>query len=312
MTKPADHTALSKSILKTLLYFDIFQYPLTASEIFHHLTTNHVTTDQVATELILLSNQSIIYPVHDFFSIHNNFELASRRMKGNRMAAQSLAMAQKKAILISKFPFVRAVMASGSLSKDYMDEHSDLDFFVITKPNRLWIAKMLLVLYKKVFLFNSHKYFCINYYVDESHLEIEEKNIFTATELATLIPFQGKEYYTQLMKVNGWVKDYLPNHTPRSTANVITFQPGWFKRQLESIINLAGAEKFEILFMHIISARLKKKYQPIYSKPDFDIAFKVKEYASKGHPKNHQRKVLDLYQQKLIEYGDKLSINWNE
>ena len=75
MTKPADHTALSKSILKTLLYFDIFQYPLTASEIFHHLTTNHVTTDQVATELILLSNQSIIYPVHDFFSIHNNFEV---------------------------------------------------------------------------------------------------------------------------------------------------------------------------------------------------------------------------------------------
>lgn len=312
MTEPAYHTTLSKSILKTLLYFDIFQYPLTASEIFHHLTTNHVTLDQVSNELTRLSNHSIIYQVRDYFSIHNNFELASRRIKGNYLAMQSLAMAQKKALLISKFPFVRAVMASGSLSKDYMDEHSDLDFFVITKPNRLWIARMLLVFYKRIFLFNSHKYFCINYYVDESHLEIEENNIFTATELATLIPLYGKEYYMQLLSANSWVKDYLPNQLSRSTENVMLFQPSWCKRQLESIINVVGADKFELLFMRIISARLKRKYQSTYSKPDFDIAFKVKEYASKGHPKNHQRKVLELYQQKLTEYGNKLSINWNE
>lgn len=312
MTEPTDHTALSKSILKTLLYFDIFQYPLMASEVFHHLATNHVTIDQVANELTRLSDQSIIYPVGNYFSIHNNFELASRRLKGNHMAEQSMSIAQKKALLISKFPFVRAVMASGSLSKDYMDEHSDLDFFVITKPNRLWIARMLLVLYKKIFLLNSHKYFCINYYVDECHLEIEEKNIFTATELATLIPLYGKEYYIQLMNANEWAKDYLPNHTSRSTKNVKAFQPSWLKRKLESIINKAGADKFETLFMRVISDRLKRKYKPTYSKPDFDIAFKVKEYASKGHPKNHQRKVLELYQQKLTEYGNKLSINWNE
>ena len=112
MIKSADHTTLSKSILKTLLYFDIFQYPLTASEIFTHLPTNHVTLDHVKNELTRMRDQSIIYSVSDFFSVHNNQVLGNRRIKGNQMALQSMSLAQKQALLISKFPFVRAVMAS--------------------------------------------------------------------------------------------------------------------------------------------------------------------------------------------------------
>jgi hypothetical protein len=307
-----DHTALGKSIFKTLLYFDIFQYPLTAAEIFKHLPTSHVTPDQVVTELKRLSDQSLLYSISDFFSVQNNQALGGRRIKGNQLALQQLTLAKKKSLFISKFPFVRAVMASGSLSKDYMDNHSDLDFFVITQPNRLWIARMILVLYKKIFLFNSHKHFCINYYLDENHLEIEEKNIFTATELATLIPLYGKEYYLQLMAANDWLKNYLPNHAQRSVENISVCEPSWLKRQFESIISLLGANRIERLFMKLVSLRWKRRYQSTYSKPDFEVAFKSKEYVSKGHPNNHQQKVLRLYQQKLEEFGKKFNINWDE
>ena len=99
-----------------------------------------------------------------------------------------------------------------------MDEKSDLDFFIITAPKRLWIARTLLVMYKRFFLFNSHKYFCVNYFVDEDHLEIEEKNLFTATELATVIPLYGQVHYTNLLKANPWLKRFFPNYTPRSGA----------------------------------------------------------------------------------------------
>jgi hypothetical protein len=306
------HSALSKSILKTLLYFDVFQYPLTATEVFKHLTTNHVILDDVTRALAQLSDQSIIYPIADFYSIQNNLALGSRRVQGNQKALVSLPMARKKAMFISKFPFVRAVMASGSLSKDYMDEHSDLDFFVITKPNRLWIARMLLTLYKKIFLFNSHKYFCVNYYVDEEHLEIEEKNIFTATELATLIPLYGKEHYSQLMKANDWIKKYLPNHAARPIGQVPAYEPSWFNKILEAIINWGGGNRIERIFMNLLAKRWKKRYQAAYSKPDFEVAFKTKEYVSKGHPNNHQRKVLDLYQQKLDDFAKRLNLDWND
>jgi hypothetical protein len=64
--------------------------------------------------------------------------------------------------------------------------------------------------------------------------------------------------------------------------------------------------------MNVLANRWEKRYKPDYSKPDFEVAFKTKAYVSKGHPNNHQRKVLDLYQQKLDEFGNKMNINWNE
>ena len=99
--------------------------------------------------------------------------------------------ALRNARLIFHFPFTRAIMISGSLSKNYADEASDVDYFIIVKPGRLWIARTLLIIYKRIFLMNSKKYFCVNYFIDEDHLEIEEKNLFTAVELTTLIPIHG-------------------------------------------------------------------------------------------------------------------------
>ena len=54
--------------------------------------------------------------------------------------------------LISKFPYVEGVGISGSLSKGYYDDDGDIDFFIITSPKRLWIARTFLILYKKLFL----------------------------------------------------------------------------------------------------------------------------------------------------------------
>ena len=184
-------TRVDEQILRTLLYFDIFNYPLKSEEVFKFLGIPALDKSIVASRLSSLTDQKIIFQFDELFSLKNDKALIDRRLKGNKEADKYLILAQKKANFISKFPFVRAVLASGSLSKGYMDEGSDLDFFIITAPKRLWIARTLLVLYKRVFLANSHKHFCVNYFIDEKHLEIEEKNLFTATELATVIPLYG-------------------------------------------------------------------------------------------------------------------------
>ena len=93
---------------------------------------------------------------------------------------------------------------SGSLSKGYYDDDGDIDFFIITSPKRLWIARTFLILYKKIFLLNSRKYFCVNYFISSNALEIEEKNIFTATELTTLLPMFGNgSFHKFYEKING-------------------------------------------------------------------------------------------------------------
>jgi len=312
MKKPTTYTPLSKSILRTLLYFDMFKYPLTAEEVFHHLQTNHVTTDDVREELKSMSQQSLIYSLNTFYSIQNNISLESRRKQGNLLAKKYLAIAEAKAKLIASFPFVRAVMASGSLSKEYMDENSDLDFFIVTKSKRLWIARTLLVMYKRIFLSGSHKFFCVNYFVDEEHLEIEEKNLFTATELATLMPLCGKEHYTALIEANHWIKNFLPNFKARSVERVLPSTCSSIKNSFERILDFIGGDRLDRFFMNLTDKRWKKIYRHQYEKKDFEIAFKTNSHTSKNHPNYFQKKITELYKERLAAFENQIGITWYE
>jgi hypothetical protein len=205
---------------------------------------------------------------------------------------------------------VRSVMASGSLSKNYMDEKSDLDFFVITAPGRLWIARMFLILYKRIFLLNSHKHFCVNYFVDENHLEIEEKNIFTATELATLIPLAGKSYYPLLFQKNKWISEFLPNHPALTIENSATLSELKSTNVFEQFLNFFDADSLDTFFMNLTFKRWKRIYEKKYQPNDFLIAFKTNKYVSKNHPNFYQKKIVDLYKEKLNAFAKKANIQW--
>lgn len=300
---------LQEHIIKTLLYYDIFNYPLTIDEIRRFLGTKQQDLNQLTQELEHLVYARQIFQFGEFYAIQDNPAHVQRRIRGNEEAARYLALARQKARFISRFPFVRAVLASGSLSKGYMDEQSDLDFFIITKPGRLWIARTLLVMYKRIFLLNSHKHFCVNYFVDADHLEIDEKNLFTATELATVIPLYGGEFYHQLHNSNGWLASFFPNYSKRPTQNVPFSKTGIFTRLAERLINIFGGNKMESYCMKITIDRWQKIYGDAYGSDDFKIAFKSKKYSSKNHPKHYQKKVITLYLEKIQEYSNKFNLS---
>lgn len=291
------------------MYYDIFNYPLRSREVFQFLGIGDVTREEVTAALDALAAQQYLFRFGDFYSLQPDEKNVHRRLKGNAEAAKWLPLASNVAAFISKFPFVRAVMASGSLSKDYMDENSDLDFFVVTTPNRLWISRTLLVLYKRLFLNNSHKFLCANYFVDTQHMVIEEQNLFTATELATVIPLQGAAYYEQLLETNSpWLLRYFPNFVPRQVKEVPPASIGLLKKIMETTLNIFFANALERFFMFITLRRWKKLYQDSYDAADFRIAFKTKKYASKNHPKNFQKKVMERYQQKLEAFAKKFDL----
>ena len=303
-----NNPVVDKHVLKTLLYFDIFNYPLKSNEVFRFLGMNSIAEGDVTQSLNSLVERKLISNFQEFYGLASDESFVQRRIKGNEKAKGYLPVAHRKALLIAKFPFVRAVLASGSLSKDYMDEKSDLDFFIITADQRLWIARTLLVMYKRIFLRNSHKHFCVNYFIDETHLEIEEKNQFTATELATVIPLYNPEAYQQLLSANPWLKKFFPNFQPRVTEHTTPQKHGLLKKFTETFLNLFS-KPLEKFFMRLTLSRLKRIYGKHYSNEDFSTAFKTKKYTSKNHPKHFQRKVIDLHLAKLNEFSDKHNIS---
>lgn len=309
-----EHRSISfveEKIILTLLYFDVFNYPLNADEIFRFLGTNHITVSDVKQDLLELKRKKLIYQFDELFSVQNNEFNASRRLRGNSLAKKYLPLAKQKGRLIAKFPFVRGVLASGSLSKGYMDNNSDLDFFIITAPRRLWIARTLLVMYKRIFLFNSHKHFCVNYFIDSDHLEIEEKNLFTATELATAIPLYGTAYYRLLHRKNKWVSNAFPNFHPLCDDDVDEANSGWIKRTMEKLFNLFFADQLEAYFRSMTMNRWRRIYEANYARADFNVAFKSKEHVSKNHPNHYQKKVEDMYSNKVKAFEVKLESTWD-
>jgi hypothetical protein len=293
--------------MKTLVYYDIFHYPLKSDEVFKFLRSNSVTAHDVSACLDLLAERNHLSRFGEYYTLQKNESDIRRRIKGNQEAERFLPLARRQAKLIAKFPFVRAVFASGSLSKGYMDEKSDLDFFVITQPNRLWICRALLALYKRIVLNNSHKYFCTNYFIDTDHLEIEEKNLFTATELATLIPLSGEQYYLALMNRNlHWITRFFPNFAPPSMEDKNEGNPAR-KIISERLLNLCLGNIGDKLLMRLAAFRWKKLYNRSYSEKDFSIAFKTKRHASKNHPNNFQKSVMTAYEELEAKYLSKLA-----
>ena len=139
-----------------------------------------------------------------------------RRKVGNEKATAQLRIAAKVATLLSRFPFVRGVAVSGSLSKHFAGDNADIDFFIIKATNRLWLARTFMHLFKKLtFLAGRQHWFCRNYYVDESALEIKEKNIFTATEIVTVLPFYGDQLFRDFIAANTWVEKLFPHYVIR-------------------------------------------------------------------------------------------------
>ena len=111
-------------------------------------------------------------------------------------------IAQFMAHIIKRFPFVRGIFISGSLAKWNVSTQTDIDFFIITKRGRLWLTRSALIAFKKFFLLNSKKFFCLNYFITDDHLEIEDRNIFTAIEIASVKPIFNLELYLKFLEAN--------------------------------------------------------------------------------------------------------------
>ena len=290
------------AVLGALTYFEIFEHPLTLEEIIDFSTIKGLSKEQANAAIQALMAAGMVWQYGDFFQTQPQQEWGPQRLEKNARAEQMRAKALRMGRFISHFPFIRAVLISGSMSKNCMSADSDVDFFLITTPGRLWVARTILVLFKKIFLFNSHKYFCVNYFIDTEHLEIESQNLFTAMECVTLLPVSGASWYQQFMAANDWAKAaHFPNTALRHVVDVPE-RPHYFRIQkaLEMLFNNPLGDFFDTQSMKATGWFWKRKFKH-FDEKRFDSALKSRKYVSKHHPLWFQEKVLNRYRELMNE-----------
>lgn len=290
------------AILKTLVYFDIFDYPLSDKEIKNFLG---LPLDDELFIIVMgqLISDGIVYRVGEFYSLHNNQQKAEKRIQGNRRAQDLLIKADRIGAFLFRFPYVRGVAVSGSLSKNYADKKADIDYFIVTKANRLWIARTILHLYKKfTFLAGREHFYCMNYFIDEKAMVIPEKNIYTAIEVVTLLPVAGNTTMKRFFDSNDWTEAWLP-----------CFEPGERKPRLDKgsalkrfgewlFAGVSGDKLDNFLFKWTTRRWQKKEERGLRNSKGKIMNLSTGKHFSKSNPEAFQEKILTVFSNKMSGY----------
>jgi len=298
----------SLSALKALVYFDLFDYPLTKEEIGLFMDKK-VTADELNQCIHRLKSSGLVITHGKYFNLKNAAAQVRRREAGNELASQLLPVGYRVSGFLYHFPFVRGIGISGSLSKNFADQKADIDYFIITKSNRLWITRTLMHLFKKItYIFGKQHNYCMNYYVDEEALSIQEKNAFTAIEIATLIPVCGNGSMENFFSSNPWVEFYYPNYVIDMESRKNS-RHSWFKKSMEWCINHLPSDKLDNYLMKVTTNRWKRKEaKHRLNRSGRRMGLHTNKHFSKPNPEHLQRQILELYEKRWKEMKERFQV----
>ncbi len=207
---------LQKSILATLAYFDLFDYPLTADEIWRWLINIHIANNtvvgsgkeleirngvgqqlelgremaynfdsgkEIKQELDELVKQSKVDKKNEFYFLPNRSEIVEIRKQRYQISLKKIKKAKRIIWLLRFIPWIKAIFICSSLGFFNAQEKSDIDLLIITSKNGIWSARFWSVGILKILGLrpgsnnvNKDK-FCLSYFISEDNLNLEDTRI---------------------------------------------------------------------------------------------------------------------------------------
>jgi len=287
-----------RSILKTLLYYQIFRFPLRLDELHRFSSYGYNGRGSVDESVDQLVEWGLVRRHEEWVFLGETKDI-KERCNAERLAEKVMPRALRRSRFIARFPFVRGVALSGTLSKGIFDKGDDVDFFVITARDRLWICRTLLMTFKKAFLLNSKRTFCINYFITEDNLVIPNQNRFTAAEIAWLKPTVNAQLFSDFFASNNWTRLCLPNWRP---VNVNEASDLPTKRSFaEWIFSGPLGARIDDRCREAIVARNRRKYKELNSS-QFNNALRASSKVSKHHPRSLEEKILQQFSDKVLAF----------
>ena len=290
-------TELQQQILRTILYFDLFAYPLREEEVFLFCSEK---TERKALHMAInsLLRKGVLKEEGGYFLLPQTRATVEERKRKWAYSCKLIPKARRNGSLIYAFPFVRAVAISGSLSKYSADEKADIDYFIISAENRLWICRSFLHFFKKVtYLLGRQHDFCMNYFLDEAELELKDKNFYTAVEGTTIIPVNGRPGIEKFLAENQWMFSFFPNFDPaRILKSEIRDRRPRAKKLVESLLGgRVGSALNKGLYALTVRWWRWKFRRSGFPMENFDRDLRSTPGESKYHPHDYQRSILQRW-----------------
>lgn len=203
---------LERAIAVTVLYADLFDYPLTEDELFRRLieVKPERSAFERAVERMVGAQLRRRGP---YLTWRDREHLAQIRERRAAVSSRHWTVAQRYGHWLRWIPFVRMVAVSGALARGNAQENGDVDLFCVTDPNRLWLARLWLVPLARctrAFGGTTLPDLCPNYLLTTETLEVDARNLFTAYETVQTVPLWGEAVFRAFRSANPWTERFLP------------------------------------------------------------------------------------------------------
>lgn len=295
---------IRQSIIKTVLYSDIFDYPLTYGQVWKYLLSpkkiKRINFEEVLKNFKNLSagRQCTIVEKEGWYFLKGREKILKKRTERKKESEIKITTARNVTRILSAIPSVFLIGVSGGVSLHNADKNDDIDLFVITKENSLWQTRLLLVLLLKIM--GKHRSrkdvkvkdkICLNMLVSEKDLAFpkDRQDIYTAHEIVQMTPiFNRNKTYEKFMSKNLWVRKYMPNAIPRLKIKDLRIKN---ERQL-----------LVIRYWLLVTEFVVKQIQLWYIKRHIG-----KESISEGtlafHPFDYKKDIIQSFEDRVKKYG---------
>src|SRR4051794_442878 len=286
-------TTRELAIARSVIYASVFDYPLTLEQLHRTL----VESDQSVPEIMAVYDGSdmlqhmIEYRDGYFFPI-GRADLVGERARREALSRAFLQQHRTVLQLIAAVPYTRLVALSGSVAHCNLEPTGDLDLFVITKGQRVWTVTVAILLLAK--LLHRRRAVCANFILADSHLALEQQDLFTANQVIHLRPLIGAATLAAFVAANPFVKRTYPNATstlpPLAGARAGSRVLAAIKSALEVVLHVPSP-LIEAICRRLYAGHLRRR-APSWQSPE---QVRMQSDYLKLHTQSHRHRVMRCF-----------------
>ncbi len=308
-----------ESIIKTICYFDLLDYPLTATEVWRWLYVTpsaHQQSYSLAAVAETLETdpklQNIVSRREGFYCLRGREKIIAQRKIRNSAVDKQMKIAVFWTKIFRLIPWIEMVAVASSLPLGNVKETSDIDFFIISQRGHVWITRFFLVGLLKLSRQRpgpnrTKNKICLSYYITDQALSLRSaqlvhEDIVFAYYVAGFLPLYDKAgIYQRWYEDNGWYRQYLPNISQQATVlevSVSTWLSFW--HQMVRIIimpfyNTLTKDWYTAMQLRILPERLK-------TLANIDSRVIITEDVLKFHDKDNRLQLRSQWHNKIKTY----------
>jgi len=290
-------TRQARNYIATVLYADIFDYPLTVKELHRWMIGDASSKNarNAPVERHKIKGKTYIVA-------KKRKHIIARRKECMVHAPKKWSAARRVIRLFAWIPTVHLIGVTGGLAVGNASIEDDIDVFIVTSSRALWATRCMVTIMSDIVGIRRRpketsvaNKICLNMFMTQDALALPraDRDLFAAHEVLQMVPMWERfGTYRRFLSSNRWVREFLPNAWKQ--ASVEAQKHG--KLQINSIQNLFFSLPF--VFVEPIAKKLQLWYMRRHRTTET-----IQPSVLRFHPRDARIWIKRRYRSRLKQYN---------